>query len=137
MACIGDFFFGSIVKNLVSWSKLDKSSSRCNSEYAEAIHILYGFRFRQSYAKGGTLRISPPERLNSESLHGICLVGDCLQKMVMERDSQAFQNKQRSKYVTYEMNKILKSNMDTWNWEYIDVLITSSSDLIRHCDYVS
>ena len=137
IACVSDFFFGSIVKNLVRWSKMDRRSSRCASMEEDAINISYGFGFRKSYSKGGTVHISPPERLNSESLRGIRLVGECLQQVVMSRDSEAFQNHARSLFVTKAMNDLFKSKMDMWNWEYIDVLITSSSKLIRHCDYVS
>ena len=75
--------------------------------------------------------------LRNESVKGIFQVGLIAQEAVKVNYPSAFNDAKRKSLVSETMCRIMGVSCQEWNWEFVDIVVTSAAKLLRHCDYVS
>ena len=98
----------------------------------------FGFIRTQPSDKGCSFSLSKGTHLfGSESVQGIIEVGSIAQECVKKNHPSAFHDDSRNNFVSETMCNLMGVPLRKWNWEYIDVIVSLGSKVIRHCDYVS
>ena len=100
--------------------------------------VSFGFIRSQRKDKGCSFGCSDDcHPLRNESVKGIFQVGLIAQEAVKANYPSAFNDAKRKSLVSETMCRIMGVSCQEWNWEFVDIVVTSAAKLLRHCDYVS